>query len=90
MSSDQLPLELPDLNDWREEWVDMPEYNNIKEPEPEITATFKFRNLQDFLEFEKIVEKHLYLGKKAFNGTQKPDHKTAWYPKKNYQDYLYK
>ena len=38
-------------NDWKEEYNDMPEYNNVKQDEPFITATFKFRNEDDFLKF---------------------------------------
>ena len=30
--------------DWEEEWKDMPEYHNWQEADPQITATFKFRN----------------------------------------------
>ena len=39
-------------NDWEKEYIDMPEYNNIKQPEPAITATFKFQNETDFLKFK--------------------------------------
>ena len=34
--------------DWEKEWVGMPECNNVKQPKPEITATFKFRNEKNF------------------------------------------
>ena len=34
-------------HDWRDEWIGMPEYNNTKPEDPEITATFKFKNKLD-------------------------------------------
>ena len=30
-------------NSWQKEWIGMPEYNNKKQEEPIITATFKFK-----------------------------------------------
>ena len=37
-----------DFNDtditWGGTWEGMPEYNNSRQPSPEITATFKFKN----------------------------------------------
>ena len=41
------------MNDWVKEWVNMPEYVNEEQPKPEITATFKFRNEQDYLLFKE-------------------------------------
>ena len=35
-------------NDCQREWNGMPEYQNVKQEDPEITATFKFRNYKDF------------------------------------------
>jgi hypothetical protein len=67
-------------NDWREEWVGMPEYNNVYQPEPEITATFKFRNEEDFLTFLALVQEHIYNGKRVFDGIQRKTVKSAWYP----------
>ena len=32
------------LNDWRDELDGLPAYDNEVQPEPEIRATFKFRN----------------------------------------------
>ena len=39
-------------NDVNQEWDNMPEYNNVKQPPPEIIAEFKFRNQTDFEEFK--------------------------------------
>ncbi len=61
-------------------WDGMPEYQNEKQPPPEITATFKFRNKQDYDTFHALVKKHIYDGKKVFDGMQKKDKKNAWYP----------
>ena len=66
--------------DWREEWVDMPEYKNVKQLPPEITATFKFRNEQDYNIFKEKVKQYLYNNQKVFDGTQKKDKKQAWFP----------
>ena len=52
------------------EWSGMPEYISLKQPEPEITATFKFRNEKDYEFFKETVKKHLYDGKKCFDGEQ--------------------
>ena len=61
-------------------YFDMPEYNNVNLPEPFITATFKFRNQEDFDNFNALIKEHLYGGAKVFDGMQRKDKKTAWYP----------
>ena len=66
--------------DWEEEWKDMPEYHNWQEADPQITATFKFRNEEDFQRFKKIISEHGYDGAKVFDGEQKKDKKQAWFP----------
>jgi hypothetical protein len=43
---------------WEEEWVGMPSYHNVKRADPEITATFKFRNSEDFEDFKAKVKEH--------------------------------
>ena len=63
-------------------WIDMPEYNNINEPEAEITATFKFRNINDYEEFKEKAKKYIYDGDKLFDGSQTKTKKQAWYPLK--------
>jgi len=73
---------LIDANDWKEEWKGMPDYNNVKCPDPEITATFKFANKEDFEEFKSLIKKHLYNGAKVFDGMQRKEKKQAWYPLK--------
>jgi len=67
-------------NDWKDHYFDMPEYNNIKQPDPYITATFKFRNQQDFDYFKSIIKKNLYNNQKVFDGMQRKNKKQAWYP----------
>lgn len=78
------------MNSWQDEWFNMPKYNNCKRPEPEITATFKFRNESDYLDFKDKIKKHLYDGKKVFDGMQKKDAKNAWFPlEEKASDYIY-
>ena len=64
----------------KNEYVGMPEYNNNKIDVAKITATFKFRNEKDFKEFEEFIKYKLYEGEKVFDGMQKKDKKTAWFP----------
>ena len=66
--------------DWEEEWKDMPEYHNWQEADPQITATFKFRNEEDFQRFKKIISEHGYDGAKVFDGEQSLTKKQAWFP----------
>ena len=68
--------------DWESEWVDMPKYESWEEPEPEITAKFKFRNIDDFNKFKKIVSEYCYNGNKVFDGNQSLKEKQAWFPLK--------
>lgn len=65
---------------WQNEWVGMPEYNNNKPTTPEITATFKFRNKQDFDFFMEFVKSNLFDNKRVFDGKQKKNEYSAWYP----------
>ena len=67
-------------NRWEEHYVGMPEYNNVCEPDPSITATFKFRTQEDFEEFNKLIKQHLYDGQRVFDGMQRKEAKSAWYP----------
>lgn len=71
-----------EANKWQEELAGLPEYNNINQPDPEVTATFKFRNQEDFQQFKSLVSEHLYNGGKVFDGMQKIDAKNAWFPHK--------
>lgn len=64
------------------EWIGMPEYISTTMPEPEITATFKFRNEKDYEFFKETVKKHLYNNEKCFDGQQSIEAKQAWYPLK--------
>jgi hypothetical protein len=72
----------PQENNWRDHWKDMPEYNNAVQAEPFVTATFKFKNDEDFNEFKELVTEHLYNGERVFDGMQRKQKKTAWYPLK--------
>ena len=79
------------MNDWVKEWVNMPEYVNEEQPKPEITATFKFRNEQDYLLFKEKVKEHIYSGQKVFDGQQTKEAKQAWFPlKEKASKYIYK
>ena len=65
---------------WKKEWKNMPEYNNIEAIPPFITATFKFRNQKDFDLFNKLVREHLYNKQKVFDGMQRKNIKSTWFP----------
>lgn len=69
-------------NDWREEWEDMPDYNNIPGSPPAIEATFKFRNGDDFELFKETIQEVLYEGERPFDGMQRKDKKSTWFPLK--------
>lgn len=73
-------FEEENINDWQKEYIGMPEYNNKKQLDPLITATFKFRSEEDFEEFNKLIKLHLYNGEKAFDGMQRKNVKSTWYP----------
>jgi len=65
---------------WQEEWKGMPEYNNVKKEEPFITATFKFRNQEDFETFNTFLKEKLYKERKIFDGMQTKTKKSTWFP----------
>jgi hypothetical protein len=69
-------------NDVETHWQNMPEYSNVVEPKPLITATFKFKTVEDYEAFHTLVKKYIYDGKKVFDGMQKIDAKQAWFPLK--------
>lgn len=70
----------PRENNWDEHYLGMPEYNNFREQDPEVVVTFKFRRKEDFDEFNKLIKEHLYDGEKVFDGMQRKEAKSAWYP----------
>lgn len=77
-------------NDWRKEWAGMPEYDNVLQDEPFITATFKFRNQKDFDIFNYLVKKYLYNNEKVFDGMQRKNVKSTWFPlQEKANKYLY-
>lgn len=67
---------------WQKEWSGMPEYNNVEIEKPFITATFKFRSQRDFDVFNEKIKQYLYVGLKPFDGMQRKNVKSAWYPAK--------
>ena len=69
-------------NDWEKDWVGMPEYNNKEQDPPLITAIFKFRTEKDYLNFKDLIQEHVYGGEKVFDGMQKIEAKSSWYPHK--------
>ena len=64
------------------DYTGMPEYENTKQPEPKITATFKFRCQEDYDKFHDLVKYHIYDGEKVFDGMQRIEKKSAWFPLK--------
>lgn len=72
--------DLKSKNDWKDHWIGMPEYNNVKQEEPFIIATFKFRNQIDFDQFNELLKKHIYNGEKPFDGMQRKNVKSTWFP----------
>jgi len=80
---DLFGVEKSDLeNDWREHWKDMPEYDNEWQEEPDCIAVFKFKTREDYEEFKELVKENLYDGERVFDGMQRKERKTAWYPAK--------
>ncbi len=67
-------------NKWQDHWKSMPEYNNVIQEKPAVIATFKFRKQEDFEEFNLLIKKHLYNGEKVFDGMQRKEVKSTWYP----------
>ena len=62
-----------------EEWVGMPEYNNVK-IEPEVVVTIRFLKKEHFDDFHQKIKEHLYSGEKVFDGMQRKEAKSTWYP----------
>jgi hypothetical protein len=57
----------------------MPEYNNVKEPEPVITARIRFASIEDFEDFKEKL-KVLLNTSKPFDGMQRKTDKSLTYP----------
>ena len=77
-----MTIDLFDDYDYRLHWLDMPEFNQENEPDPEITATFKFRNEADYQQFKELLKLHVYDGAKFIDGYQEKKKKFTWYPLK--------
>lgn len=78
-------MSTPDLfgyepNDWRKEWSGMPEYDNRDLTTPVISATFHFASQEDYERFLRVVTETLYGGQRVFDGRQRKEHKTTWFP----------
>ena len=74
----------------RREWQNMPEYENVEEKQPEITAIIKFKTEQDYQVFKEIIKEHLFNGVKPFDGMQLKNLKTTWFPhKEKASKYIY-
>lgn len=58
------------LEDWKKEWVGMPEFIQEKTEKPYTEIKIRFRNEEDLKKFSKIVEQTL---------TKKT--KSIWFPK---------
>ena len=80
-----------DTPHWRKEWVGMPEFTSHR-VDPELTATVKFRTVEDFEEFKRLNKKYVFDGATIFaGGGQFEDSKQTWYPaleKMSVQQYL--
>lgn len=75
---------------WKDEWNNMPEYNNKEYPNPVIVVTFKFLSLEDYNKFYAVIKKELFKGEKPFDGRQRKNIKTTWYPhKEQSKNYYY-
>jgi len=82
--------EYRESNRWEDEWKNMPEYDNTDQPAPMIIAVFKFSSEEDFLKFNGLITKSLFAGKKPFDGMQRKNRKTTWYPhKEKFSNYRY-
>ena len=79
-TQDNLFGDLFNVDNWEDEYVGMPEYNNIDQEDPLITAKFKFRSKDDFLKFKELVQKHIFNGEKVFDGEQTENKKQSWFP----------
>lgn len=69
-------------NKIEEHYKNLPEYNNVKEGKPVVEVLFRFKSVEDYDEFHKLIKEHLYEGKRVFDGMQKKDKKNTWYPLK--------
>jgi hypothetical protein len=63
-------------------YFDMPEYDNINEPEPAVTVTIKCKTVEDFQELKQLLKDKIYNGAKVFDGMQRETKKSTWYPLK--------
>ena len=63
-----------------EEYVEMPEYDNINKPDAKITCTFKFRNEEDYEKFKTLAREYIYEGQRFIDGNQSKTEQQAWYP----------
>ncbi len=76
-------IDFTDLtNDPEKEWEGMPEYNNVNTPPPAVEVLFRFRTVADFEEFHEFVKEQLYGGQRVFDGMQRKDKKSTWFPLK--------
>lgn len=89
--SKTLPMfELAKENKSEDEWVGMPDYNNLDYPEPAVIVTFKFLTQEDYQAFYELIKEKIFNGEKPFDGRQEKNSKTAWYPpKEKASNYVY-
>lgn len=69
-------------DDIMKEWSGMPEYNNEKEPPPEVEVTIRFKTKKDFELFNQLMKENIYKVPKVFDGMQRKEKKWAWFPLK--------
>lgn len=83
MKTKRLPsFEDLDGDKWQDHYKGMPEYNAVEQKPPEVTAVFKFETTKDFEKFNALLKKHIYKGEKPFDGMQRKDKKSTWFPLK--------
>jgi len=69
-------------NNWQEHYSGMPEYNNVKDKEPEVVAKFKFKTKEDFELFNSLLKEHVFKCNKIFDGMQRKNDYQSWFPHK--------
>jgi hypothetical protein len=67
-------------DDWRDHWDGMPEYANRDLTKAVVVVKLYFSSHDDFQSFEARLRDHLYEGRKPFDGRQRKDAKTSWWP----------
>lgn len=65
-----------------EAWKAMPEYDNVDQTKVAKQVTFKFETEAHYDEFISRFQAEFFDGHRVFNGRQKKDSKTGWWPRR--------